>query len=509
MLRCAKLVLVLIALGASQLPAQGAARREVVAARHPSAGVAAYHGDRGLVLRAPVRPELVLGTAADARFGAAGDLWFVRSVDQGHHELARSWWVLPRGAAAPRPARADEVPPAPAAAAAPESVAVKVCLDPGHGGSDPGALGNGLRETDINLDVVLRLRDFMVLDSQDPTRGGHWDLLLTRSSDVDVSLGQRTSAANAFGADSFVSVHMNAFSSASANGTETFSFTGTQSGASGRLRGEVHSEALRAWNRTDRGVKTANFFVLRNTNMPAILLEGGFLTNAGDAAVMADPARREDLALGVLFALQRFHGFTPWDPRSGGGEALRGTVLDFGGQPVAGALVSTTGGQFAFSDARGAWAIDTAETGIVHVGATAAGFDAVWSVTFLVAGQPGTVNLRMAAADVPRLALSPVDPGPGVPFVVQAVADPGSPVVLVLNVVPRLPTLDLRRLGLGVAWPELTGSVAVPVGSAGGSGLLVAFVQTPAVPGLALQAQAVVTRNGALRLSNGAALRVR
>ncbi len=512
-------LLVATLLVAGLTPAPTAAQTipsEVVADTATTGGrEALYTSDRGLVVRAPVQPEITLGTGADARFAADGSLWFWRSVEDGHAEISRQAWVLDPGQVRPRLARPSEVaPPAPSHGTDnPLSTTIKVCLDPGHGGTDPGALGNGLRETDINLDVVLRLRDLLLRDSQDPSRGGVWDVLLTRSADVTISLGQRTSAANAFGAASFVSVHMNAFSSASANGTETFCYPGSETGTSGALRGAVHAEAMTAWARTNRGVKTANFYVLRNTSMPATLLEGGFITNAGDAAVMAIPDRRQDLARAILFALQRHHGFSTWDPGTGAPvSTIRGLVFDATRgplTPLAGAMVSTASGDFAFTAADGTYELAIPPAPMTGFGATAAGFESGYALRPTPVGTVVSVNFALAPGLVPALTLSPTDPAAGVPVVARTTCDPGASAFLLVGLNPGVPGTDLRPLGLGQVWPELAASVVVPLGAGNPTGNAVGLVPTPPIAGLVLHAQALVSAGGNLRLSQGTAVRLR
>jgi N-acetylmuramoyl-L-alanine amidase len=171
-----------------------------------------------------------------------------------------------------------------APAAAPFGLPYRIVIDPGHGGADPGAAANGLIEKELNLEVALRLRDLLDLDTADMLGGGEWDVRLTRVSDVTVSLADRVLLANNWPADRFVSIHHNAFTSSAANGTETFSFaSGTTSAG---LRDRVQEELLLGLGLADRGSKTANFYVLRETTMPAALSEGGFLTSPIDAAVL-------------------------------------------------------------------------------------------------------------------------------------------------------------------------------------------------------------------------------
>ena len=204
-------------------------------------------------------------------------------------------------------------PRAPASSS--QGTLVRVVIDPGHGGIDPGGVGNGLIEKEINLAVGLRLRELLELDTLDMAGGGEWEVLMTREDDSSVSLAARTALANSWPADRFVSIHNNAFTSSAANGTETFSFA--EGTTSADLRDRIQEEMLTALGLFDRGSKTANFFVLRETNMPAALSEGGFLTNAGDAAALSSPTAVDDMARAHMYALQRHYGFVPFDPSEG------------------------------------------------------------------------------------------------------------------------------------------------------------------------------------------------
>ncbi|MCP3914065.1 MAG: N-acetylmuramoyl-L-alanine amidase [bacterium] len=189
---------------------------------------------------------------------------------------------------------------------------IRICIDPGHGGSDNGASGFGFLEKEMNLDIALRLRDLLVADTADTFGGGEWEVLMTRTTDATVSLQQRVALANSWPAERFVSIHCNAFSDPAANGTETYSFQeGTTSAA---LRNEIHSEMIAAWGLTDRGTKTANFYVLVNTSMPATLSEVGFITSPIDIQLISDPDARQEIALAHLFGIQRHYGLAPYEP---------------------------------------------------------------------------------------------------------------------------------------------------------------------------------------------------
>ncbi len=191
----------------------------------------------------------------------------------------------------------------------------RIFVDAGHGGIDPGAVGNGVVEKELNLEVALRLRDLLEADTADTSGGGEWEVMMTRTDDASVSLASRTNAANNWPADRFVSIHHNAFSSSLASGTETFSFSNGTPGAD--LRDRLQEELLNAMGFVDRGPKTANFYVLRETLMPAALTEAGFLSNPGDAAALSAPGAVEALALAHLFGIQRHYGFPAHVPVTG------------------------------------------------------------------------------------------------------------------------------------------------------------------------------------------------
>ena len=179
----------------------------------------------------------------------------------------------------------------------------KVVIDPGHGGPDPGAIGiGGLRETDVVLDICLQMARLL------QARGVQ--VLMTRTSEVDVDLPPRVSLANSSGADLFVSVHANALSMSrpDVNGIETFYFEGA--GASARRLAAALQQQMVAISpgSPDRGVRTGRFFVIRRTVMPSALVEMGFLTGSIDSRRLADASFRRRMALalsaGVLNALR-------------------------------------------------------------------------------------------------------------------------------------------------------------------------------------------------------------
>ena len=168
----------------------------------------------------------------------------------------------------------------------------RVVLDPGHGGPDPGAVGiGGLRETDVVLDVALQVAQLL------QNRGVQ--VLLTRTSEVDVDLPPRVALANRSGADLFVSLHANALSMdrPDVNGIETFYFQG---GRSYELAVSIQQQLMAVSPGTpDRGARPGRFFVIRRTVMPSVLTEMGFVTGEIDAPRLADARFRQSLAAAV------------------------------------------------------------------------------------------------------------------------------------------------------------------------------------------------------------------
>lgn len=162
-----------------------------------------------------------------------------------------------------------------------------IVLDPGHGGSDPGAVGNGIRESDVVLDIATRSKNYIVANY--PAT-----VYMTRTADTTLTLGDRTTYANSKGANFFVSFHINSYTTSSPNGLETYYYPGSTNGQ--KLATDLYNK-LKAHYSTLRGVKSADFYVLRNTNMPASLGETGFISNATDATNLKSSTFKQNLAV--------------------------------------------------------------------------------------------------------------------------------------------------------------------------------------------------------------------
>ena len=207
-----------------------------------------------------------------------------------------------------------------------------IIVDPGHGGHDSGAVANGYREKDIALEVAKRLARNLSAD---------YNVITTRDSDYFVTLDERPAIGNRVNADFFISIHLNSGGS-SANGAEVYYYSKTGSSdyasevakfenrvdesygsspfsdyvlkdifykvnqeksaaiAESVLDGIINTTGLRR-----RGVKGANFAVLRGSNSPAILAEIGFISNYSDLSKYLTPEGQENVASAIADAIRR------------------------------------------------------------------------------------------------------------------------------------------------------------------------------------------------------------
>ncbi len=168
----------------------------------------------------------------------------------------------------------------------------KVVVDPGHGGSDPGAVGiNGLRETDIVLEVSKTVSELL-------TKKGV-KTILTRRDERTLDLRPRVDKANKLKANAFVSIHANATRGKrkEVNGLETYYYSGYKGYS---LAKNIHKEVLIISPQSpDRGVRRSRFYVIRKTSMPAALVEIGFVTGMYDAALLRQKAYRDKMSFAI------------------------------------------------------------------------------------------------------------------------------------------------------------------------------------------------------------------
>ncbi|WP_410514867.1 N-acetylmuramoyl-L-alanine amidase family protein [Paenibacillus sp. BR2-3] len=173
-----------------------------------------------------------------------------------------------------------------------------VVLDAGHGAKDSGAVGvTGKYEKTFNLAVVLKAAELLKKEK-------NIDVVLTRSNDTFLELKERAAIANNLNADLFLSVHANSGASSSASGTETY----YQREASKVLANVMHKYLMKATGLNNRGVRYGNFHVIRETKMPAVLLEVGYLSNKGDEALLFTEALQNRTAAAMVSAIKEYLG---------------------------------------------------------------------------------------------------------------------------------------------------------------------------------------------------------
>lgn len=219
-------------------------------------------------------------------------------------------------------------------------------LDPGHGGKDTGAVGALLKEKDVNLSVAKMLGDYITANHKDVK------IIYTRSTDVFIPLIDRADIANKAKADLFISIHANAAKSKQPYGTETFTlglssseenlevakrensvitleddYKQTYEGfdpsssesyiifefmqnkymsQSIAFASKIQNQFSGSAKRTDRGVKQAEFLVLRQTSMPSVLIEMGFLSNREEEKYLKSNDGKKDISRCVYNAFREF-----------------------------------------------------------------------------------------------------------------------------------------------------------------------------------------------------------
>jgi len=269
-------------------------------------------------------------------FALPGPFRIIVDID-GEGEIPVLPATLPPAVASPA------APPAssPGPAVSPRRRLVRVMIDPGHGGKDPGAIGpTGLKEKDVVLAIGRRVREKLA-------RSGGFDVRMTRDEDVFIPLEERTAMANKGGVDIFVSLHINASRNRRAEGFSTYvlsrgasnredlelaarengvpvgklqgvkfiiddMFTGARKNESLRLAKTVNDAVVRHVSARypgaqSLGLKQAPFYVLVGARMTAVLVEASFISNAREESRLRDPSCLDGIADGVAEAV-RYYG---------------------------------------------------------------------------------------------------------------------------------------------------------------------------------------------------------
>jgi N-acetylmuramoyl-L-alanine amidase len=164
----------------------------------------------------------------------------------------------------------------------------RVVIDPGHGGSDAGAIRNGVYEKFITLDVAKRVEKML--------KAQGYGVLMTRSDDSYVSLQDRVAFSEAYAPDIFVSIHVNSSTSDSPNGIETHYYHQE----SIPLAQTVHSSLISTIKANNRGTFKSKFYVINHTTSPAVLIEIGFLSNYTDRVQLLTNERKQATAKAIV-----------------------------------------------------------------------------------------------------------------------------------------------------------------------------------------------------------------
>jgi N-acetylmuramoyl-L-alanine amidase len=192
-----------------------------------------------------------------------------------------------------------------------------IVLDPGHGGADPGTQHNGLVEKQLTLDIAQRLRTLLVAQG--------WTVRMTRETDVDpvsqeniakmradgkpnpddrAYLQTRCDVANYAGARMFISIHINSAPSESARGTTIYWYKPQDAS----LAQTIEKNVIPLAGTQDDGTRHENFYVVRHTTMPAVLIETAFATNPGDVALLRQPSFLQNVAQGIANGVKAYAG---------------------------------------------------------------------------------------------------------------------------------------------------------------------------------------------------------
>ncbi|MDR1702392.1 MAG: N-acetylmuramoyl-L-alanine amidase [Sporomusaceae bacterium] len=178
-----------------------------------------------------------------------------------------------------------------------------IVIDPGHGGSNPGAVANGVEEADINLATSLKLRDLLAQSGA--------KVILTRDVDRKVApestnlaqeLAARVNIASQNNADILVSIHANYNPQSAINGAMTFYY----SDLSSALARSIQDGLINATGAADKGIQSESFQVIRSSPMPSALIETGFLSNTTEAANLNSDSYQTKMAQGIYNGIANY-----------------------------------------------------------------------------------------------------------------------------------------------------------------------------------------------------------
>lgn len=202
---------------------------------------------------------------------------------------------------------------------------MKICIDPGHGGVDPGAIGpTGLKEKDVNLAVAKQVAELLKPICT---------VVMTRTTDIRLGkdqkedLAARVTIAEKNKVDRFVSIHCNSYSDRNVRGIETFAYA---SGGNGeKLAKAIQTELIKATGLKDRGVKFSgnDIYVVKYTTMPAVLTEIGFISNPQEEALLKTAAFQTKVARAIAQGIANHIGKKLPEPKPAVAPAQTATQL--------------------------------------------------------------------------------------------------------------------------------------------------------------------------------------
>lgn len=198
-------------------------------------------------------------------------------------------------------------------AAVKKHVPVKLVIDPGHGGIDSGADKQNVLEKNINLAIAKRLKSYFSAKNYTVIMTREQDTLLNRQSTKkgtlqEQDLDARTTIMNRSGTDLFISIHANSSSFPSQNGSIVY-YNPKIEGAyalANSVQKELNRVTLNGVKRTAQRCEPADFYILRNTNIPGILVETGFLTNKAEREQLVKSSFQDQIAKAVLTGLENY-----------------------------------------------------------------------------------------------------------------------------------------------------------------------------------------------------------
>lgn len=172
-----------------------------------------------------------------------------------------------------------------------------ICIDAGHGGGDSGAVNGNRYEKDATLCIALELGLLLM-------RGGY-EVIFTHAEDCYRTLSERCKVSNDVGADAFISIHLNAAASKTASGIETWRFNNCGA-ITKKLASSIQTKLVADTKAKNRGVKvTKDFYVLKHTKAPAVLVECGFISNDEDCVNLFKADYQKKIATAI------YKGITP------------------------------------------------------------------------------------------------------------------------------------------------------------------------------------------------------